>query len=205
MRTFHAIAIRSLGLILLSLIWTGTYAHDARPLYLDIEQQGAGLFQTTLAIPPSIAVDNQPEVKWPENCVSISHSRSATGSAYRSNELIHCNGGLEGKIIEFNYPQYNPSLATVIRIVQDKQPANVAVLAPDKTGWTVPARRSWWSVALEYLQLGIEHILGGIDHLLFVTGLLILAGTAVGISALALREILKKKIPVMSKSALSWG
>ena len=177
MRTPHVTAIRSLGLILLSLIWIGTYAHDARPLYLDIEQQGAGLYQAALAVPSSVPANDQPEVTWPENCKRLSHSRSTTGSAYRSNELIHCNGGLEGRTIEFIYPQYNPSLATVIRIVQDKQPANIAVLAPDKTGWTVPARRSWWSVALEYLQLGIEHILGGIDHLLFVTGLLILAGT----------------------------
>jgi hypothetical protein len=32
-------------------------------------------------------------------------------------------------------------------------------------------------VAIQYLRLGIEHIIGGYDHLLFVLGLLIIAGT----------------------------
>ena len=59
-------------------------------------------------------------------------------------------------------------------VPNDGQPG-VTVLSPEKSSWSVPDRPTWWSVSLEYLQLGIEHILGGIDHLLFVTGLLILA------------------------------
>ena len=37
-------------------------------------------------------------------------------------------------------------------------------------------RRGWSEVASSYLVLGIEHILSGIDHLLFVVGLLFLVG-----------------------------
>src|SRR5262249_10071309 len=32
----------------------------------------------------------------------------------------------------------------------------------------------WWEVALSYLRLGVEHIWGGIDHLLFILALMIL-------------------------------
>jgi len=177
MQSPHAFVIQSLALILLSMMGIGTRAHDARPLYLVIEQQEAGLYQATLAVPSSVAADDLPEVKWPENCDRISRSRSSNGIAYRSNELIRCSGGLGGKSIGFTYPRYNPSLATVIRMVSHDGPAKVTVLTPDKTAWTVPDRPGRWSVALEYLHLGIEHILGGIDHLLFVTGLLLLAGT----------------------------
>lgn len=177
MRSPRAFLIQSLALILLSLLSVGAQAHDARPLYLVIEQQEGGLYQATLAVPSSVAVDDLPQVNWPKNCNRISQSRSNTGFAYRSNELIHCGGGLDGKNIGFSYPRYNPSLATVIRMVPRDGPAKVAVLTPDKIAWTVPDRPGRWSVALEYLQLGIQHILGGIDHLLFVAGLLLLAGT----------------------------
>jgi hypothetical protein len=34
--------------------------------------------------------------------------------------------------------------------------------------WTLPTRASAWSVAGQYVRLGIEHILGGYDHLLFL-------------------------------------
>jgi hydrogenase/urease accessory protein HupE len=36
--------------------------------------------------------------------------------------------------------------------------------------------RSWRELAAAYTRLGVEHILGGIDHLLFVIGLLFLVG-----------------------------
>ena len=177
MRSPHTLIIQSLALILLSLMSNASQAHDARPLYLVIEQQEAGLYQATLAVPSSVAADDLPEVDWPENCERISGSRSNTGTAYRSNALIRCNRGLDGKTIGFSYPRYNPSLATVIRMVPRDGSAKVTVLTPDKTTWTVPDQPGRWSVVLEYLQLGIEHILGGTDHLLFVAGLLLLAGT----------------------------
>jgi hydrogenase/urease accessory protein HupE len=173
----HFGALLSLVLVFLSLTGTGAYAHDARPLYLDIKQQGAGRYHATLAVPSSVAADNQPEVHWPASCELISRSRSSTGMAYRTHTYLHCRGGLDGKFIGFRYPLYNPSLATVIRVAVADGRAKVTVLSPDKTGWTVPQRPSWWSVALEYLRLGIEHILGGIDHLLFVAGLVLLART----------------------------
>jgi hydrogenase/urease accessory protein HupE len=42
---------------------------------------------------------------------------------------------------------------------------------------TVPEREPRWSVGLSYADLGVEHILSGPDHLLFVFGLLLLAGS----------------------------
>jgi hypothetical protein len=33
---------------------------------------------------------------------------------------------------------------------------------------------SWWAMGRRYTELGVEHILGGLDHLMFVAGLLLL-------------------------------
>ncbi len=48
------------------------------------------------------------------------------------------------------------------------------VLRPTETSFVVPERESWLDVAGDYARLGIEHILTGPDHLLFVLGLVLL-------------------------------
>ena len=47
-------------------------------------------------------------------------------------------------------------------------------LSPTKTTFVVQAAPGAWEVAATYLRLGIEHILFGFDHLLFVLALVIL-------------------------------
>ena len=41
----------------------------------------------------------------------------------------------------------------------------------------MPEKEQTWAVAKEYMELGIEHILKGYDHLLFIVCLVLLAGT----------------------------
>ena len=53
----------------------------------------------------------------------------------------------------------------------------VEILSGDKNSFVMLFTPSAWQVAGTYFGLGVEHILGGIDHLLFVLGLiLILSG-----------------------------
>ena len=47
-------------------------------------------------------------------------------------------------------------------------------LTPTRTSFVVKAAPGAGEVAITYLRLGIEHILGGVDHLLFVLALVIL-------------------------------
>jgi hydrogenase/urease accessory protein HupE len=49
-------------------------------------------------------------------------------------------------------------------------------LTPGHPAATIPTQPSAFGVAGLYLQLGVEHILTGIDHLLFVLALLIITG-----------------------------
>ena len=162
---------------LLSLLMTcqESYAHDARPLFIEITQQDSVAYRTSLAVPYSIEYSNIPEIIWPDSCGIFKHNNSYNDSSIRVSGIIRCPEGLDGFTIRFSYPHYNPSLSTVIRYTPVEGQPRTAVLSPDISVWTIPDRQSWWSVAREYLKLGFIHILGGIDHLLFVTGLLILA------------------------------
>ena len=51
------------------------------------------------------------------------------------------------------------------------------MLSPDVTVWQIPEKEQTWKVIKEYTGLGIEHILKGYDHLLFIVCLVLLAGT----------------------------
>lgn len=68
---------------------------------------------------------------------------------------------------------------------------------------TANDERGWAEIAQAYLLLGVEHILGGIDHLLFVIGLLFLVGfqrqLVWTISAFTLAHSL-----TLASSALGW-
>ncbi|HSR51750.1 MAG TPA: HupE/UreJ family protein [Acidobacteriota bacterium] len=57
--------------------------------------------------------------------------------------------------------------------LRDGQTAG-AILQPDSPSFRIPSQPTSTQVAGSYLRLGIEHILTGFDHLLFVLGLLFL-------------------------------
>ena len=125
--------------------------------------------------------------------------------------------GLAGKRIEF------PGLQLTITDVL------VRVKMLDGSIWTTIVRTSqpWmeiavsqtrWEVAGAYLRLGIEHILGGIDHLLYILGMLLLvqgwrrivatltaftASHSVTLSAAALGFVHVPQPPVEAAIALS--
>lgn len=161
---------------LLALIWLclagqgAALAHDARPLSVTIvEGQGHG-YLARLKAPPSLSADNRPMLVWPENCEFDKESIGGVQHAY-------CEGGIEGTEIGVRYPIYNPSLATLFRVERADGTVLTQLQPPDRLAWQVPQEPSLARVVFDYLQLGIEHIWSGVDHLLFVAGLLFLAGT----------------------------
>lgn len=155
-------------------------AHDVRPLSIDIAEQGASLYRAHVRVPPTVALDNQPAVIWPGNCRVLHERLQDEDDAATPNEamFVSCTGGLEGAHIGVRYPIYNPSLSTLLRLSQLGGKVLTQVLTPDQSDWQVPREPGWREAAFGYFALGVRHIWTGIDHLLFVAGLLILAGTA---------------------------
>jgi hydrogenase/urease accessory protein HupE len=141
-------------------------AHEARPLAVSIHEQGNGLYGVDLRAPPSITLDNRPTLKWPTGCRVLSP------------HLVQCPRSLAGLPVAVVWPLYNPSVTTLMRFVPQGASTRSAVLPPDVVQWTIPAQPTTLSVMRNYFELGVQHILGGVDHLLFVAGLLLIAGGA---------------------------
>ena len=145
--------------------WLASHAvaHEARPVALNVHERGDGLYAFELRVPASIAPDNQPASAWPEDC-------RAVGA-----QLLRCERPLAGRRVQLKWPLYNPSVTTLARYVPQRGATRTAVLPPGADAWVIPATPTAAGVMRSYFVLGVEHILGGPDHLLFVAGLLLLA------------------------------
>ncbi len=157
-------------LVALLLLPQFVLAHDARPVVVDVAETLPGIYQYSLRVPPTVEVNNQPILIWPEHCI-------AANAGTVNNSFVACEGDLAGKAFALDYPLFNPALATFYRITSLDGGVTTAMQAPTEEAWIVPEKMTPMRVAKEYLQLGIGHIIGGYDHLLFVLGLLVIAGT----------------------------
>jgi hydrogenase/urease accessory protein HupE len=160
--------MRELTALLILLCCSGVSAHDARPVVVTITETLPGIYQASLRVPPTVEANNVPMLVWPANC----------GAAGTDTSLVRCNGGLAGQRFAIAYPLFNPSLATYYRVQTLDGGTASTMLAPNAEAWIVPETMSRGQVARDYLLLGVEHIVGGLDHLLFVLGLLVIARTA---------------------------
>ncbi|MEJ7925751.1 HupE/UreJ family protein [Sphingobium sp. AN641] len=144
-------------------------AHDAFPLLINIRQTGGALYSVDLRLPPSFPDRFAPEVRIDQRCKRIA------GRDDRGTDLYHCPRGLGGDL-RLVYPGSAPSVPGLVRIIWASGETRSLLLKPGETGVTLPQPESRSGVAGQYLRLGIEHILMGYDHLLFLVCLLWLAG-----------------------------
>ncbi len=164
---------RKLLYVLVCLTWLlcmQALAHDARPVVVNINEALPDIFQAEVKVPPTVSSDNLPLVLWPSYC-----EPADSGATDRA--LMRCASGMAGQVLALDYPQFNPSLATFFRVTALDGSESTALLAPSDDSWRVPEAMTAARVAGNYLLLGIEHIIGGLDHLLFVLGLLVIART----------------------------
>jgi len=149
------------------------HAHDARPLHVEVDERGDGLYRVSWRTPATVAVEDIPDVRLPATCLRLAPSYSA--SALDRQVLYRCAASLDGADIVVSYPRFNPSLTTLIRFQRLNGERRVAVLSPQQDRWRVPAAETTSAIAAQYLGFGMRHILEGYDHLLFVACLVFIA------------------------------
>jgi hydrogenase/urease accessory protein HupE len=154
-------------------------AHGLDPASLALRETRAGVFEvrwraSALRLP---GANVQPLL--PARC----HQVGAAEALDESDRVtlrwtIDCGaGGLEGEVVgvdDLAAAKIN-ALLTIERLGGD---TIQTVLSPRSGSLSVPARPSRWEVVRSYMTLGIEHILTGPDHLLFVFGLLLLVSAS---------------------------
>ena len=159
---------------LLFLNFHAVYAHESRPLFVEIIERAPNTFVVTWKIPPSALNVTSPFVRLPKTCKS---SAPAAGTKLIRRQLFRCKNDLSGAEIRVEFPGYNPSISTLFRFQRLSGEKHTTVSSPNDPTWRIPEKEATASVAVEYLVLGTKHILKGYDHLLFVACLVFIAGS----------------------------
>ena len=176
-RRARSLGRRFAGLLGFSLMIAGTLdAHDSRPILIEIIGMVEDNYSIRLKAPASLPPGNLPEVLLPERCEPAGEEVIGGGglASYVRLRQVRCQGGLAEQALRIRYPILNPSLTTLMRMQTVSGVTITSLLTPEETEWIVPAEPTRLGVARDYALLGIRHILEGVDHLLFVLGLLLL-------------------------------
>jgi hypothetical protein len=162
-------------LILFVLHSSPAFAHEVRPAYLELRQTGPETYDALWKVP------GQGEnlrlglyVELPAACTNLNKPRaSMVNRAFSERWTLKCAGGLTGGTIHI--AGLSATMTEVlVRLERLDGTTQVTRLTPSAPSFAVEAAPSALEVARTYSVLGIEHILTGIDHLLFVLALLII-------------------------------
>jgi len=148
---------------------------ELRPGYLELHQTDQNAYRLLFKIPArGEALRLALYVSLPEGTQDVGAPRISFGEgAYVERRIIRRDGGLTGHTISIEGLSAT-STDVLVRIEGLDGIIQTERLSPTKTAFFIKAAPGAGEVATTYLRLGIEHILFGFDHLLFVLALVIL-------------------------------
>ncbi len=162
--------------VLLVLAWvapSSVNAHEVRPGYLELNEVGRGSYDVVWKVPAKADRRLGLYARLPGHCRSSKPKGHFVGGAYIERWRTRCGETLTGGRIAIDGLSTTRTdvLARVSRADGTSQTLRLTPRAP---AFTVSAAADSREVIKTYFGLGIEHILLGIDHLLFVLALLFL-------------------------------
>ena len=170
-------ALKLLGLSLLSIAWAaGTaHAHESQPGTLDLNQVGRDRYEVVWRAPIYFGRPHPARLELPEHWKTVvpRSDRLLSDSQVFRQVVTVGERGVEGRVVRF--PGLENTITDVfVRLNRLDGTTMTAVVRPSKPQVELRGERPWYASAGEYTALGFHHILQGIDHLLFVLGLLLI-------------------------------
>ena len=156
-----------------------THADVFRPAYLELREagrdgSGADLYDVLWKRPTLGEARLAIQIRFPPGTTQVSQPQGVfNGSAYIERWQISRSGGLTGQTLSIEGIAGGVT-DVIVRIEREDGTSQVERLLPHSPQFTVKAATGTAQVAWSYLVLGVEHILGGVDHLLFVLALLLI-------------------------------
>ena len=154
---------------------TSARTHELRPAYLELRQTSPDTYDVLWKVPGrSDGMRLALYVEFPAECRNLSEPRGMlVNNAYTERWRVQREGGLDGCSIAIAglSATFTDALVRLERLDGTSQVARLTSSSTSFVVETAPRRRQ---VAATYFRLGLEHILSGFDHLLFVLALIII-------------------------------
>ena len=152
----------------------GAWAHEIRPAYLEINEITPGRYDVLWRTPVLSGRQLPIVLKFAEGTRNVTEpSLRELPDSLLERRVIELPGGLAGTRIDIVGLQ-----ATITDVLVRAQMLNgthsTTLVHPSQPWLEIAAERGWLSVVGAYLRHGIDHILLGYDHLLFVFALMLI-------------------------------
>ena len=162
------------ALLLVSVLTaTATWAHEARPAYLQVTQLGPERFDIQWRTPVLQGMRLPVVLKFPDAVRNVTEpTQRELADSLIERRIVETIDGLAGQRIEFIGLQ--TTITDVLVRTETSNGVTTTLVRPTTPYVVIAAEESWLSVTRVYVVHGIEHILGGYDHLLFVLALVLI-------------------------------
>jgi hypothetical protein len=148
-------------------------AHEVRPGFLELREIGDQTYDVLWKVPAKGDKRLGLYVGLPDHCSSSEPRSRLVGGAYVERWRATCEGGIIGGSVEIE-GLAGTRTDVLARVEHANGTSQTVRLTPGEPAFKVTGAAGTWEVIKTYFALGIEHILLGIDHLLFVLVLLFL-------------------------------
>lgn len=153
-------------------------AHALAPALLQLSEQASGHYSVLWRTSVSRAATGEVAPQWPSGCaLPVPLAVRLKDEAIEAHGTLVCDGpGLSGRSLSVS-GLAGAGISVVLRVADADARVQHTLLDAQRSVWIVPARTSAAQIFADYFALGVGHLWGGPDHLLFVAGLvLILSG-----------------------------
>ncbi|MFI5120973.1 MAG: HupE/UreJ family protein [Thermoanaerobaculia bacterium] len=149
-------------------------AHDVRPGFLEMEEKSPGVYAFLWKAPAGGEVEIRIAPVLPAGCALVTPDREQlTPGAVLVRGTVRCEGGIGGKSIAIAGLD-STTTDVLVRLKHADGRLESHLLGPASPSVTLGGATTAGQRAGSYLELGVGHILMGVDHLLFVLGLLLI-------------------------------
>lgn len=151
-------------------------ADELRPGYLEFTQRDNGDWTLVWKAPVKGGLTPETQPVLPEGCTDkYKPRRSFADGAVLSVHAVKCAGNVAGKSIGLS-DMDAAQTDILVRVAPLNNPVQTMRLTASKPMVQITKNAKIGDVARTYFIIGIEHIIFGFDHLLFVVALLLLIG-----------------------------
>jgi HupE / UreJ protein len=169
----HGRLVRAGAALLLWCLSWAVHADVFRPAYLELREIGDGRYDVLWKVPAQGGQRLALQVRFPQGTEQLSVPVEVLGDgAYAAHWRIRREGGLVGERVRIEGVASGLT-DVIVRIERADGTSQVERLPPEQSAFVVKAPTGTGEIAWSYLVLGVGHILGGFDHLLFVLALML--------------------------------
>jgi hydrogenase/urease accessory protein HupE len=172
---YRRINIKFLTAISLLLMTFVSHAHESRPAYLELKEQTNNVFDVQWRRPARGDMVLRMQPVFPAHCVSSNQVASyiIQGASIERWQIDCGDKDLTDQTITIDGLKETIT-DVLVRVEMINGAVYSKIIKGNDPGLKIEGQPSAWKVIQDYFVLGVGHILGGIDHLLFVLCLLLI-------------------------------